>query len=86
MIAALPLPPKIFKSLYGNCKYGLEYLINYNTGGPRIVLIQTVQLIISSKNIGFYSLISAIPRNSVIFGSHTSIDTNSAISNRTRNF
>ena len=31
-------------------------------------------------------IISAIPRNSAVFGSHTSIDSNSAVSDRVQKF
>ena len=39
-----------------------------------------------SKGDQFYSIISAIPRNSAVFGSHASIDSNSAVSDSAQNF
>ena len=37
-------------------------------------------------NIQFYSKVSAIPRNSTIFSLHTSIDSNSSVSNNMQKF
>ena len=56
------------------------------TGGTQIAQIQTVQFHYSEvnflvQNIRFLSEISTIPRNiSAIFGSHTSTDPNSEVS------
>ena len=60
-----------------------------NTGGPQIVWIQTVRFHYCAVNFlvpKFYSEISAIPRNSAIFGSPTIIYSNSSFSNSTQNF
>ena len=60
--------------LYWQIQYPQKKLCS-STVGPRIVRIQSVQF--------HYSKISAIPRNSAIFGSHPSIESISMVSNST---
>ena len=43
-------------------------------------------ILFGPKGARFYSIICAIPCNSVVFGSHTSIDSNSAVLDSAQNF